>query len=215
MAEKDLREKVVDVMRSWYGLDRANGTHKPIIDIYNSQEKLPRGYAVKMTDSYCATAVSSAFIKAGLGDLCPIECSCNQMIGIAKRRHIWEEKDNTVPSAGDIIFYDWDDDGNGDCLGGSEHTGIVEMCDGEIITVLEGNMHGKVGRRKMKVNARFIRGFCLPEYSKLCKNENVYLRLANDVILGKYGNGKERARRISEMGYNYKRVQRLVNKILG
>ena len=39
--------------------------------------------------------------------------------------------------------------------------------------------------------------------------------LANEVIAGKWGNGEERKRRLTEAGYNYEEVQRLVNEKYG
>ena len=80
MTEKQLREKVVKIMQSWLGYNEANGSYKRIIDIYNSHRPLARGYAVRYTDEWCATAVSAAFIQAGLTDIAPTECSCSRMI---------------------------------------------------------------------------------------------------------------------------------------
>ena len=69
MTEKELRKKYIDVLVGWVGMDRAKGTHKPIIDLYNTQKPLPRGYKVTYTDSYCATTVSAGAIKSGLQDI--------------------------------------------------------------------------------------------------------------------------------------------------
>ena len=93
MTEKELREKYVDGIIEWVGMDRAKGTHKPIIDLYNSQKPLPRGYKVTYKDAYCATTTSAGAIKAGLQDIIPIECSCSKVIEIAKKMGIWEEND--------------------------------------------------------------------------------------------------------------------------
>ena len=62
-------------------------------------------------------------------------------------------------------MYDWDDNGAGDCTGYPEHVGLVEAVDGNTITVIEGNMSDKVGERKLQVNGRYIRGYCLPDYA--------------------------------------------------
>ena len=53
MTEKELRQKVVSIMQSWLGYNETNGSHKRIIDIYNSHKPLARGYAVKYTDEWC------------------------------------------------------------------------------------------------------------------------------------------------------------------
>ena len=49
--------QVLDVMRSWIGKSRSKGTHKDIIDIYNSYTPRARGYKVTYTDSYCDATV--------------------------------------------------------------------------------------------------------------------------------------------------------------
>lgn len=43
--ELELRNKVVGVMHGWLGYSEANGKFKAIIDLYNTQRPLPRGYA--------------------------------------------------------------------------------------------------------------------------------------------------------------------------
>ena len=57
--EKKLRQLAVDMIISWEGYTEANGKYKKIVDLYNSQSKLPSGYKVKYTDAWCATAVSA------------------------------------------------------------------------------------------------------------------------------------------------------------
>lgn len=214
MTEYEARQKVVGVMRQWVGLSAAAGTHKQILDVYNSQEKLPRGYKVKTSDAWCAATVSAAFIKAGLADICPLECSCSQMVKKAKQRHIWEEDDEYVPTVGDIIFYDWQDSGKGDNTCQPDHVGVVESCTAGVITVIEGNKSGVVGRRTIPVGGKYIRGFCTPMYTKVVGNENEYVQVAKDVIAGKYGNGEQRREKLAAAGYKYNRVQRLVNILM-
>lgn len=213
-SELELRMDVVGVMRGWVGLSRANGSHQPILDAYNAQKKLPRGYKVQPDDAYCATTVSAAYIKAGLSELCPIECSCSQMMAKAKQRHIWTEADDYTPAPADIIFYDWQDTGKGDNKGNPDHVGVVECCTAGVITVIEGNKGGVVGRRTIPVNGKYIRGYCTPVFTRKAKNESEYVTVAKDVIAGKYGNGEQRREKLSAAGYNYKRVQRLVNILL-
>lgn len=124
LTESQLRQKAVAPMQSWIGLSRATGTHHPIIDLYNSVRPLPRGYAVTYQDDYCATAVSAAGIQAGLTDIIPRECGCGQMIELFRLKGRWVEQDGYIPDTGDVIFYDWDDTGAGDCTGWPEHVGI-------------------------------------------------------------------------------------------
>lgn len=165
MTEKELRKKYISGFEEWVGMSRAKGTHKPIIDLYNSNKPLPRGYKVSYTDSYCATTTSAAAIKAGLKDIFPIECSCNEVIKIAKNMGIWEENDAYVPDIGDLILYDWDDDGKGDDTGAPEHIGAVVSVTNKKIKVVEGNKGGNVDYREIPVNGRYIRGFVTPNYA--------------------------------------------------
>ena len=149
---------------SWIGYSEANGKFKTIIDTYNAHKPLPRSYAVKYTDEWCATFVSAVAIKAGAADIIPQECSCNYMIAGFKKLNKWVENDAYTPKPGDIIFYDWQDSGAGDNTGSSDHVGIVEKVSGGTITVIEGNYSEKVARRTIKVNGRYIRGYGTPAY---------------------------------------------------
>lgn len=45
-------------------------------------------------------------------------------------------------------------------------------------------------------------------------NNNDYTEIAREVIDGKWGNGADRKRRLTEAGYNYAQIQTLVNKII-
>lgn len=165
MTEQELRNKVVQTARSYLGSKEANGSHKKIIDGYNAHKPLARGYLVKYTDAWCATFVSFVAIKCGITDIMPTECGCGAMIDLYKKKGRWQENDAYRPQPGDVIMYDWDDNGAGDCTGYPEHVGIVETVNGNTITVIEGNISDAVGERKLQVNGRFIRGYCLPDYT--------------------------------------------------
>lgn len=160
-----LRTKVVDQAKAWHGYNEADGSHKKIIDVYNSHKPLARGYKVKYTDAWCATTVSAVAVKVGYTKIIPTECSCSRMIELLKKLGSWVEKDSYVPKPGDIIFYDWDDNGVGENVNGPEHVGIVEKVSSDnVITVIEGNYQNAVSRRTIAVNGRFIRGYGVPKY---------------------------------------------------
>lgn len=161
---------ILNIARNWIGRKESNGSHKEIIDLYNSHKPLARGYKVKYTDSWCATFVSACSIKAGYTEIIPTECSCNQMIKGFQKIGRWCEDDSHVPSPGDVIFYDWQDSGKGDNKGSSDHVGIVEKVEGSTITIIEGNKSDAVGRRKLQVNGRYIRGYGLPKYDANATN---------------------------------------------
>lgn len=161
------RDLMVTVMRGWLGAYKGDNLHKTILNIYNSYKPLPRGYAMTVNDPWCAATVSAASIACGYTDIIPPECSCTKMIELFKKKNEWKEADNYVPLPGDIIFYDWEDSGVGDCVGTPNHVGVVESCAGGKITVIEGNYSKQVKRRVINVNGRYIRGFGLPKYDDI------------------------------------------------
>lgn len=164
--------KVVEQARAWIGLKESDGSHKQIIDIYNSQKPLPVGYKVKckangdsVNDAWCATFVSAVAVKLGYTDIIPCECSCPRMITLFQKKGIWvEDESSVIPEPGWILFYDWQDNGVGDNKGSSDHVGIVEKVSGGYITVIEGNYSDSVKRRTLSVNGRYIRGYGVPKY---------------------------------------------------
>ena len=171
MTEKELRGHLVETAIKWLGCKEENGTHKKIIDVYNAKKPLARGYKVKYTDAWCATFVSAVVIRAGLTDIIPLECGCEHYINLLKKMGIWQEKDSYTPEIGDIIFYDWQDNGIGDNTGYSDHVGIVVEVSGSNIKVIEGNLNNKVGYRNIKVDAVTIRGYGTPNYSSKATTE--------------------------------------------
>ena len=164
MTEQEMRAKVVSIAQSYIGCNERDGSHKKIIDLYNSHKPLARGYAVKYTDAWCSTFASAVAIQAGLTGIIPTECGCQKHIELFKKLGSWQENDAHVPSPGDYIFYDWQDSGVGDNKGAADHVGIVEKVAGNTITVIEGNYSNAVKRRTLAVNGRYIRGYGVPKY---------------------------------------------------
>ena len=176
MTELDLRNKVVNVMRGWLGFSEANGKFKAIIDLYNTQRPLPRGWKMLYTNEWCAATVTAAGIAAGLGDIILGECSCSEMIKLYQAAGRWEENDAYRPEPGDIIMYYWKDGkdfATTDCTAPPNHVGIVEQVVGNTITVIEGNKGEAVARRPLAVNGRYIRGYCLPDYASKVKEDEM------------------------------------------
>lgn len=175
MTETQLRRKVVNQIKSWVGYNDADGSHKKIIDIYNSHKPLARGYKLQYTDAWCAGTVSAVAIACALTDIMPTEVGVGEMIKLYQRLKRWEENDAYVPKLGDIIMYAWRDNGVGDCTVGDSHVGIVTDCDGKTITAAEGNIVANgvhlVGYRTILVNGRYIRGFGLPDYASKATEE--------------------------------------------
>lgn len=157
--------QIIKIMSGWVGKSRANGTHRDIIDLYNSHTPRARGYKVTYSDAYCDTTVSAAFIKAGNVDIIGgTECGVQNHITLFKNAGIWEEDGTITPKPGYIICFNWDD-GTQPNDGYADHIGIVESVKNGKITCIEGNMSGGiVGRRTINVGWGYIRGYAKPKY---------------------------------------------------
>ena len=59
----------------------------------------------------------------------------------------------SIPTAGSIIFFDWDHDGV------SDHVGIVESCDGTTVYTVEGNSGDAVKENSYTVHSASIMGY--------------------------------------------------------
>lgn len=155
---------IIKQAQAWLGKKESDGSHKEIINVYNSHKPLPRGYAVKTSDSWCATFVTAVAIKCNATDIIPKECGCEKMIELFKKINCWQENESVTPSTGWVIFYDWNDNGVGDNKGWSDHVGYVEKVENGVITTIEGNTNDAVIRKTLKVNAKNIRGYGVPKY---------------------------------------------------
>lgn len=168
MTEKELRQKVVNTINGWVGATKGSPKHQEILRIYNSHKPLARGYEMKEKDAYCATTVSAAYIAAGIADHTGTECGVQKYVEIAQKKGIWVENDAYAPGLAEACVYDWDDNGVGDNTGNGDHIGIVTETGNGYFVVTEGNMSGgKVGKRTMKVNGKYIRGFIVPNFKAL------------------------------------------------
>ena len=166
------RNQIVAQAQAWIGLNEYDGSHKKIIDIYNSHKPLARGYKLQYTDAWCSGFASAVAIACNATDIIPTEVGCQKHIELFKAKGIWVEDDSYVPKPGEYIFYDfddWDDKGTGDNVGNSDHVGIVEKVQNSTITVIEGNYSNSVKRRTIQVNGRYIRGYGVPKYDEAPK----------------------------------------------
>lgn len=166
MTALEWRKKLVATATAYLGCKESDGSHRKIIDIYNAQSPLPVSYKVTYTDAWCSTFVSAMSLLCGLDDILPTECGCGRHIDRFKDLDSWVEDDAYVPTLGDVVFYNWNDSGIGECTTGADHVGIVTACNGKTITVIEGNIGHAVGYRTIAVNGRYIRGFGVPKYEK-------------------------------------------------
>ena len=173
MTELQLRQQLCDAARSYLGCRVADGSHRPIIDRYNAIRPLPGGVKLGYADPWCAAFVSAAAAQCDLEKIVFPHCNCQAMLALYKAAGRWEEQDFAVPHPGDVIFYDWDDDGVGDCTGTADHVGVVTAVTGDLLTVVEGNKSDAVSERKLYAGARFIRGYGQPDYASLTTEDPI------------------------------------------
>lgn len=218
MTANELRNLRVSTARKYLGIKEGSAQHRAIVDRCNTRKEHHRGYALKLTDPWCAGFDSAVTIECDMTDIIPTEVSCAQMIAKAKKMGIWQEADNYKPQPGDSTLYDWDDNGQGDNTGSPDHIGIVEQEKNGFIFVIEGNYSNAVKRRKIPVNGKHIRGFICPDFDSKATEPtevpNDLDTLAMEVIRGKWGNGETRKKKLIAAGHDYQKVQKRVNEII-
>ena len=166
---KHSREKLIRQAQTWLGFDeKKNGKFKTIVDVYNGYKPLARDVRGEYNEAWCTTFVTASSIKADLVDIMPRERICRYMIDLYSEMGLWVENDAYVPKPGDLILFDWEDNGRGDCTGAPNHIGIVTAVKDGKITDIEGNNNDKYGHpvsyRTVSVNSRYIRGFMTPRF---------------------------------------------------
>lgn len=156
--------RVLDIARSYLGVETGSREHKKIVDAYNSVDPKPVGYTANYQDDWCDIFVTTVYQQAGLSNLIGRECGVQRHIGIMEKKGIW--KGRTQPKVGDIVTFDWDGGGWVD------HIGIVESVNNGVITTIEGNSSlyagstakTKVNRKTYDWNSKYIKGYARPAY---------------------------------------------------
>ena len=212
------RNEIVKQIQAWVGLKESDGSHKKIIDIYNTLKPLPRGYKLSYKDPWCAGTISALAVACNATDIIPVECSCYYMIEKAKAMGIWVESDAHRPTPGDIVMYDFDDNGRGENTGSPDHVGMVEKITGDDITVIEGNRNDRCAYREIPVDDRYIRGFVHPKYpgsssGSATPKKPTITEAAHDVIAGKYGNGDARIAALRKKGFSSSEIEQIQTKV--
>ena len=162
---------------------------------------------------------------------------CKQSAQYFKDHKAWIDKAANF-KAGDKIFFKRSN-------GALYHTGLVVSTGATITTVEGNTNGGKVAKKSYKATDSKIAGAGRPKYTgyerpkvedpkpvtepepqpepvtpepvihEPVKPTKTINELAKEVINGKWGNGKERANKLTAAGYNYKEVQDRVNQLLG
>lgn len=112
---------------------------------------------------WCACFVSWCANECGYIDsgVIPKYAGCVNGVQWFKDRGQWA--DNTAePTAGQIIFFDWDDENGQD--GSADHTGIVEKAENGIVYTIEGNSGDACRQKQYPVGYYEILGYGIPAY---------------------------------------------------
>ena len=108
---------------------------------------------------WCACFVSWCANECGNIDsgIIPKFAGCVNGSQWFKDRGQWQDR-NYEPSVGQIIFFDWEGDGE------TDHVGIVERCENGIVYTVEGNSGDACRQRSYPVGSSSIYGYGIPAY---------------------------------------------------
>ena len=90
----------------------------------------------------------------------PKSVACINGVNWFKDRGLWKDKsENYIPKEGDIIFFDWEDDGSVD------HVGIViKVKNNEVYTVEGNSIDDKCRQLVYNIDSNVIFGYGVPNY---------------------------------------------------
>ena len=108
---------------------------------------------------WCACYVSWCANECGYIDsgVIPKFAGCANGVQWFKDRGQWQDS-SFEPSAGQIIFFDWE------CDGEVDHVGIVEKCENGIVYTVEGNSGDACRQKQYAVGSSVIYGYGIPAY---------------------------------------------------
>lgn len=178
-------EKIVKTAESWYGISEGTREHANLVGMYNLINPLPRGYKLKVTDSWCAAYVS--VVMAQCGYKFPFECGVFEMW---KKLHAQGcQIIGRVPIPGELVFFK------------SSHVGIVRdwVSLNYLMPTIEGNSSDMVAHRQHYVYHDSILGFMSP--FRYTNGE-----LKEQINAGIWGDGNFAATALQYSGYNVKEV---------
>ena len=119
-----------------------------------------RWYGFTERIEWCAVFVSWVSYQAGYlqSGIMPKFTACYEGVNFFKTRGEWKEKDY-IPSPADIIFFDWNGDGQ------VQHVGIVEKVENGRVYTVEGNSTNDTCRNKSyPLSSNVIYGYGTPSY---------------------------------------------------
>lgn len=223
-------EKVVSLAKSYVGTgEEPKGSNRnrfaKMID-----EKFPDFYNGKKNGSaWCDEFVDAIFLEAfgeeeALRLLCQPKKSCGAGCKFSAQYYKKAGRFFDKPEEGDQIFF---------YVGGDiNHTGIVTKVDDKKVYTTEGNSGDMVKDHSYnKDGNKKIAGYGRPRWNEEAntiadtaptkptqKPQNDAQKslddIAKEIIAGKWGNGKERQKKLTEAGYDYNAIQKIVNQML-
>jgi len=155
----DSVNRFIEVAEKFLNVVEGTPQHSVILALYNAN-KPANEYTMGKTDPWCAAYVGAVSAGAGVVEAIPLSASCDRLeAGIKSLGGYYVD----VPQMGDIVFYDYDNNGMKD------HVGIVEMVSGNNVMTIEGNYGDKVSHRQYDyrtLNIRIMR----PKWSNITKD---------------------------------------------
>lgn len=98
-----------------------------------------------------------AYLRQLISGVVPRDAPPPDYYSMMRKLHRFRDGSYT-PAAGDIIFFDWGNNGTID------HVGIVESVSGGTVNTIEGNSGDKVARRSYSIGSSNIYGYGVPAY---------------------------------------------------
>ncbi len=116
-------------------------------------------YGFNSRVGWCAIFVSWVANQAGLieSNAFPKFSGVSNGVNWFKAMDEWKDS-NYIPHSGDIIFFDWEKDGNPD------HVGIVEKVENDKIYTIEGNSNDECKQKEYSIDSNVIYGYASPIY---------------------------------------------------
>ena len=148
-----------------YGRAFISGGNQAIVEIALTQLGNEGGqpywswYGFDGRVEWCACFVSWCADQCGYLDsgIVPKFAGCVDGANWFKGNGQWQDR-NYEPTAGTIIFFDWENDGE------TDHVGIVEKCENGVVYTVEGNSGDACRQNQYSVGSSSIYGYGIPAY---------------------------------------------------
>ena len=148
-----------------YGRAFTSGGNQAIVEVALTQLGNEGGqpywswYGFDGRVEWCACFVSwcadqCGYIESGI---IPKFAGCVDGANWFKGNGQWQDR-SYEPSTGDIIFFDWEGDGE------TDHVGIVEKCENGVVYTVEGNSGDACRQKQYTVGSSSIYGYGVPAY---------------------------------------------------